>query len=100
MANGFHAATRLVWGERIERFEQAGRTVAQFCAAEGVSTASFYQWRRKLRSGAPATPSLAKFVPVKLAARRQAESVTVMSVEFPGGVRVRLEVTDALSVQS
>ena len=100
MADGSRAATRRVWGDRIDRFEQTGQTVAQFCAAEGVSTASFYQWRRKLRADATATPSLAKFVPVELATRRQAESATVMSVEFPGGVRVRFEVTGAASVQS
>lgn len=94
------AATRRVWGERIDRFEKSRQTVAQFCAAEGVSPASFYQWRRKLRAAASATPSLAKFVPVELAARPQAESATVMSVEFPGGVRIRFEVTGATSVPS
>ena len=100
MAEGFRAAGRRVWGERLERFEQVGQTVAQFCEAEGVSTASFYQWRRKLRVDASSTPALAKFVPVEVATPRQAEAATVMSVELPGGVLVRFEVTDAMSVQS
>src|SRR3989339_446104 len=37
-----------LWQERIRRFRRSGQTVAGFCAAEGVSTASFYQWRRRL----------------------------------------------------
>jgi len=100
MADRSRAATRRVWVDRIERFEKSGRTVAQFCATEGVSAAAFYQWRRKLRSDGPVRPSLAKFVPVELAARPQAESATVMSVELPGGVRIRFEVTGATSVPS
>ncbi len=39
---------RAQWVERLKRFEKDGRTVAAFCAAEGVSTWSFYTWRRKL----------------------------------------------------
>ncbi len=61
---------------------------------------SFYRWWRKLRADATATPSCAKFVPVVLAARRPAESATEMSVEFPGGVRVQLEVTGGATVQA
>lgn len=93
MANRSRTATRQAWVDRIDRFEQAGQTVAQFCAAEGVSPASFYQWRRKLRSDAPVTQPLAGFLPVKLQQSPQAQPATVMSVELPGGVRVRFEVT-------
>lgn len=93
MTNRSRAATRQAWADRIDRFEQAGQTVAQFCAAEGVSPASFYQWRRKLRSEAPARQPLARFLPVELQNCPQAQPATVMSVELPGGVRVRFEVT-------
>ncbi|TWT92267.1 IS66 family insertion sequence element accessory protein TnpA [Neorhodopirellula pilleata] len=40
------------WRERIERFDDAGTTIAEFCHAEGYSVASFYQWRRRLRQAA------------------------------------------------
>lgn len=105
MPDRSRVATRRVWVDRIERFEKCGQTVAQFCAAEDVSTASFYQWRCRLRSDTPVppcnrTPALAEFVPVELATRPQAESATVMSVELPGGVRIRFEVTGGNSVQS
>src|SRR3954447_20371816 len=41
-------AVRHTWAERLARFATASLTTAQFCAAEGVSVASFYLWRRRL----------------------------------------------------
>lgn len=43
------------WRERLERFSHSGLAVAQFCARESVSVASFYPWRKKLghKSGRP-----------------------------------------------
>jgi hypothetical protein len=41
---------RMIWRERLQRFNKWTGTVAQFCAKERVSVASFYQWRRKLES--------------------------------------------------
>ena len=42
--------TSKVWAERLERFDQADITVAQFCQNENVSKASYYYWRRKIVS--------------------------------------------------
>jgi len=39
------------WAERLERFGNSGQTVAQFCRDEGVSTPSFYEWKRRLDDG-------------------------------------------------
>jgi transposase-like protein len=86
-------SAREVWAERIKRFEYASQTVAEFCSDEGVSPASFYQWRRRLRSEVTPTETTARFVPVQLPSATPEETTTVMSVELPGGVRVRLEVT-------
>ena len=52
-------ATRRLWAERLERFGRANQTVAQFCAAEGVSVPSFYVWKRTLAGGTALTESLA-----------------------------------------
>lgn len=100
MTNRSRAATRQAWAERIDRFEQTGQTVAQFCAAEGVSAACFYQWRRKLRSAAPAAQPLAGFLPVKLQSNPQAQPATVMSIELPGGVRIRFELNSGSQAAS
>ena len=48
MGLGGDAAKVRVWRERFLRFDDGGRTIAEFCEAEGISTASFYAWRRKL----------------------------------------------------
>jgi len=104
MTNRSRAATRQLWDDRIKRFKSSDQTVAQFCAAEGCSQASFYQWRRKLRPErqqpeSPTPQSLAAFVPVKLPTRAADEiapispPATVLSVDLPGGIRVRLEVS-------
>ena len=87
-------ATRQAWVDRLVRFGQASQTVAQFCAVEGVSVASFYQWRRKLRPDALATAP--QFVPVDLPTSELTAPMTIMSVELPGGIRVRLEVTGSV----
>jgi transposase-like protein len=94
MTDRSHSTTRQIWADRIDRFEQASQSVAEFCAAEGVSAASFYQWRRKLRPKISATTALTRLVPVELAEDPQAEPATVMSVELPGGVRIRFEVNE------
>lgn len=39
---------RRMWVDRLERFSQANQTVASFCQSEGVSTPSFYSWKRRL----------------------------------------------------
>jgi transposase-like protein len=95
-----HRSARKAWVERIERFEHAGQTVADFCADEGVSPASFYQWRRRIRSEITPTETTARFVPVQLPSASPEETTTVMSVELPGGVRVRIEVTGTPAEQS
>ena len=37
-----------LWLDRLQQQSQSGQTIAQFCAAEGVSAPSFYQWKRRL----------------------------------------------------
>jgi len=100
MTDHSRRSAREVWAERIERFESAGQTVAEFCSDEGVSPASFYQWRRRLRSEVTPTETTARFVPVQLPMAPPEQTTTVMSVELPGGVRVRIEVSGTPRDQS
>ena len=39
------------WSDRLDRFEESNQTVRAFCVAEGVSTPSFYQWKKRLSVG-------------------------------------------------
>lgn len=91
-------ANRQVWADRLERFKQADLTVAQFCAEEGISVPSFYQWRRKLNP-IPSAPQHAatKFLPLQIPVRSASEPPTVLSINLPGDISVRLEVRSAQS---
>ena len=89
-------ATRQRWADRLNRFRRSGQTVAQFCAAEGVSESNFYLWRRRLAPPpAPAsnqptivpirvTPPLVLATPIELAL----PSGTVL--RFPADARPEL----------
>jgi transposase-like protein len=39
----------LYWRGVLERQARSGESVVDFCGAEGISTASFYSWRKRLR---------------------------------------------------
>ena len=54
MAREVKQELRETWRKRIARQRQNGQTVAEFCRQEGVSTPSYYQWKRKLQAGRPA----------------------------------------------
>jgi len=50
MARKVNQVLRDEWRKRIQRQQQSGLTVAEFCQREGVSTATFYGWKRKLQT--------------------------------------------------
>jgi hypothetical protein len=81
------AAVRQAWLDRLARFDSAGLSTAQFCAAEGVSLASFYLWKRRLnqqplRTADPADAP--RLLPVRLAA------ATPLELILPGGAVLRV----------
>lgn len=89
-------ANRQAWVERFERFQKADQTVTQFCAEEGISVPSFYQWRRKLDPNTEArSQTPAKFLPIQLPPPPPSDPETVLLVELPGGVSVKLEVRNS-----
>jgi hypothetical protein len=55
-----------LWQQRLLRFERAGLSVTAFCDQEGVSTPSFYAWRRRLRIDLPAATDGPRFLPVQV----------------------------------
>lgn len=56
MSRGSRAEKVAEWKNRLRRFEESNQTVTDFCQSEGVSPASFYLWKKKLRELA-ATPA-------------------------------------------
>lgn len=57
MSRGSGAEKVAEWTNRLRRYEESNRTVTEFCQGEGVSPASFYLWKKKLRELA-ATPAV------------------------------------------
>lgn len=101
-----------LWRRRLQQFDPASMTVAQFCQLESVSQAAFYKWRKTLRELShqplprPTQPEV-RFVPLRLSAAAEnrvdvatdhtehlpvARPLASTTIELPGGVRIRVEV--------
>jgi hypothetical protein len=78
-------AVHALWRQRLLRFEQSGLSVSAFCDREGVSTPSFYAWRRRLRPESSPPSDGARFLPVRLLA-----PAAPVEVVLPSGVMLRL----------
>jgi len=79
----------LAWERRIEKQRRSRLSIAEFCSQEGVSTASFYAWRRRLRGADAAVPQSTLFVPVELPMPRITAAGGVR-IELPGGAVLSL----------
>ena len=104
MRRKIDAALRQAWRERWERFAESGVTVTEFCRREGVSTAAFSQWRKRLTredasegkrtADSPAAPRgpAARGLPDRAAGfvELTMPSLAVVELELPNGVRVRV----------
>ena len=104
MGRSVDEGKRSLWRQRLSRYARSNQTVAAFCASEGVSVPTFYQWKRKLAAvdaerddrAQRASPAwdAPTFVPVRI------EGSAVVEIELPNGARVRVPSGDvgALSV--
>ena len=81
------------WAARLARFAHAQQTVADFCAAEGVSVANFYLWKRRLASTlTPATPTL---VPIQITPARDTTPSDTLELVLPSGAVLRFPATSS-----
>jgi hypothetical protein len=107
MSRPFDPTKLAVWRERFRRFSSSGLSVVRFCAREGVSTASFYHWRKRLRlkdrprsttvsPGRPRTGragGLGRFRQVAVVADRSPGPPTapVIRIQLPCGTRIEVD---------
>ena len=63
-------ARREWWRRQIQRQKGGSLTVAEFCRRLGVSTVTFYAWKRRFREAPPALP----LVPERPSARPMPEA--------------------------
>ena len=105
-----------MWRERFERFSRSGLAVARFCAREGVSTASFYNWRKRLghkgrrRSATERHPRLradlaagrGRFqqVAVVPGTSRMLPAASAICIQLPCGTRIEVGAEDLDAVRT
>ena len=100
-------AVESVWRGRLAKFRKSGLTVLEFCRREGVSTPTFYQWKKRLKEstgpaervqrsgrGSRSAGKSDPFVAVNVA------SVMLAEIEFPNGVRIRVPATNAEALRT
>ncbi|MDA1054032.1 MAG: hypothetical protein O3C40_26585 [Planctomycetota bacterium] len=111
MARVSDPALRLRWQRRLRKFQTFQGSVRRFCDAEGVSVASFYQWRQKLNDNPVATTSdaqtvaedneAAQFVPLQLVPPVGRRSPAAhIAIVLAGGTRIELPSQDSPVLQA
>lgn len=85
---------RQEWTTRFQRFQENPSSVARFCRSEGVSSASFYLWKRRL--AAEPTTTTPTFIPITVADTPTSPPV---EVAFPNGIVIRIS-ADAQSLRT
>jgi hypothetical protein len=82
----------MYWQDLIDRQGASRQSIADFCQDEGISTASFYAWRHRLRSPGRPVPSRAPrsaLVPIRIVPEPTLAREAVI-VEWPGGIVMRV----------
>ena len=79
-------AARRIWRERLERYERSGLSAREFCAQEGVSYPSLYQWKKRLAASNSSTSptSGSRLQPVQVVGE------SGVTVEFPDVASLRI----------
>lgn len=92
MARAADPALAEWWFELIELADESWLTVAEFCRQHGVSTASFYNWRRKFRD---TDRERGGFLPVNVTqAEQRIDRPVPVRVVWPQGTIMEIPATD------
>ena len=102
MARAADWSKEQIWQQRLQRFEKGDSTVAAFCQAEGVSVASFQQWRRILGHRPIArryarqisTMSRQAFLPVQIV------GAATIDIHLPNGARLTVPAGDVAALEA
>ncbi len=74
------------WQEHLDAWNRSGLTQAAYCISHGLSTKSFYRWRRKEKESVAAGKPLT-LVPVSVGVSAAQD---VIRLHSPGGWRIEL----------
>ena len=99
MSRGSDSVKVLEWRRRIERFGRSELSVYEFCQDEGVSSASFYQWRKRLGTvGAPSVGRRGDVASHSGFAAVRVVGASGIHVRFPGGTQMEIPASDPESL--
>jgi hypothetical protein len=95
MARSKDPSLELAWRQRLLHQSQSGLTISAYCAREGVSSASFHAWKRRLavRHSPPRSES-PLFVPLNLDTLPRQESPFArrgIELELTHQIRLRFD---------
>jgi hypothetical protein len=110
MARSVDVARRLLWEDRLRRFDDLDVTVTAFCEAEGVSAPSFYQWRKRLGANRDRAAN-GRHRPQHLAVLRRSRGQTfvplhlvqhaaTVEIHLPNGGRVALHAGELAALEA
>ena len=89
-------ALEAVWRRRLRRQPDSGLTIHQFCQREGVSTAAFHAWKRRLALRA-AFPTAPAFLPVIVSPAHEPEplppAAVLVTIRQANGGQIAIPVT-------
>jgi SOS-response transcriptional repressor LexA len=89
----------------MNRQQESGLSIKEFCSNEGIAPSSFYYWKKKLRknpplngfiplvvkSSRPATQRYIKNQQTALSSQEQTSDDTLLEVVYPNGAFVRIK---------
>ena len=79
------------WKKRLARYDKSNQTVAQFCLDEGISSPSFYHWRKKLRPrSTDRTARSGRFQPIHIVSSLTKSSGPPTIVRLGHGMQIEL----------
>ena len=100
MPRSANPALETLWRRRLRQQPKSGLTIQQFCKREGVSTASFHAWKRRLalRAAFPTTSTAGApvFVPVIVPPVQETQphgSSALVTIQLANGGQIFLPVT-------
>ncbi len=97
MARPKNPVLERAWRERLHRQATSGLSIVAFCEQQGLSSAAFHSWKRRLADRSlPALPKPSVFVPVRLSSpATEGSSAPAQRVEIALPHQVRLHFASA-----
>jgi hypothetical protein len=92
-------ALEILWRRRLRQQPNSGLTIHQFCEREGVSTAAFHSWKRRLAphmSSSSPTSGASPFAPVIVPQDLQSQPhgfADLVTIQLANGGRILLPIT-------